>query len=127
MNALARMRAELPDSQGVDSITVMFARCPHALEVMSPVEEKDVVEVLFSLPHHKKWWLEELAQDPRVIGALTVRLAWYRGLASQTSRPGEGAERGGAPPCGSDCPTCPHYAGRCQGCPDSKFYRPGEL
>jgi hypothetical protein len=97
----------------------MMNACPYTVMYVS--KGFNVVGVLV-LPESKRWWAD-LQDRPELLGLKSLQVffsnrvdvhsPWSLGWV-KSELP--------VPPCGSDCESCPHYLGKCQGCPASQFF-----
>ena len=122
---VARFWAQMPGGDEAARLRAMFLCCPHAHEIDTVKGTHHVVEILFCVPVQKTWWVDVLCEEPQLIGALEAGVEWCDdSLIDKGAVPPHGPVNQ-KPPCGSECPTCPRYRTKCQGCPVSLFYDEG--
>lgn len=119
-NVCAVLLGAAPTEDVARKLAESLSACPY---VTSFTSTGTLVIGVYALPEHRRWWLREAEESPHVLSLvkaavlLTDRIAasspWTRGEV----QPGQQAG-----PCGADCPSCPLYQHRCEGCPSTVHY-----
>lgn len=103
------------------TIASTYGRCPYCASFSSTGRS---AMGIFTLPPDRRWWWEQIAEDPQArLGladadvlytqALEASSPWSRGDVKPNLHPA---------PCGADCRSCKSYRNECDGCPATLDY-----
>jgi hypothetical protein len=109
-----------PAADKARNLAESLRKCPY---VASFTSAGALVIGVYALPETRRWWLTEAEESPQVLSLVKVAVLFTDRIAASSPwtrgevRPGQQAG-----PCGADCPSCPLYQHRCEGCPSTVHY-----
>jgi hypothetical protein len=123
---VAVLLGQAPTGAEAGRLAQRYPVCPYCVSLTA---SGDTIIGLYTIPQDHRWWLEwavDHASETLGLECAELFFAQQIRAASPRSRSAVVAEQDRAP-CGADCPECPLYQQKCDGCPATRYYTGGGM